>query len=115
MGFFVADPEVVRHGATLFRIVSVSSVPFTLFMVLNGAFQGGGDTRPVMFLRMLNLCGIRVPLAVFLTFSLSLGPVGIWCAVFVSNVSVALLGYVVLRRGRWISTLELEVSSLGAK
>lgn len=105
--FFVDDPAVIAHGATLFRIVSVSVVPFTLFTVINGAFQGGGDTRPVMFLNVLRLWGIRVPLAMFLSWRLSFGPSGIWYAMFVSNIVVATLGFALLRTGRWMRRLEL--------
>jgi putative MATE family efflux protein len=107
MRFFVNDAEVIAHGATLFRIVSVSVVPFTLFTVINGAFQGGGDTRPVMYLSVLRLWGIRVPLAMFLAWNLAYGPPGIWYAMFVSNVVTAGLGFAVLRRGRWLNHLEL--------
>jgi putative MATE family efflux protein len=107
MRFFVDDAEVIAHGATLFRIVSVSVVPFTLFTVINGAFQGGGDTRPVMYLSVLRLWGIRVPLAMFLAWNLAIGPAGIWYAMFVSNIVTATLGFAILRSGRWLRRIEL--------
>ena len=105
--FFVDDPEVITHGATLFRIVSVSVVPFTLFTVINGAFQGGGDTRPVMYLSVLRLWGIRVPLAMFLAWRMALGPDGIWYAMFVSNILTATIGFLILRTGRWLRQIDL--------
>ncbi|HKK49259.1 MAG TPA: MATE family efflux transporter, partial [Alkalispirochaeta sp.] len=108
MRFFVDDAAVIAHGATLFRIVSVSVVPFTLFTVINGAFQGGGDTRPVMYLSVLRLWGIRVPLAMFLAWNLAYGPPGIWYAMFVSNVVTAALGFWLLRTGRWLRQIELS-------
>ncbi|MFO8044141.1 MAG: MATE family efflux transporter, partial [Alkalispirochaeta sp.] len=110
MRFFVNDTAVIAHGATLFRIVSVSVVPFTLFTVINGAFQGGGDTRPVMYLSVLRLWGIRVPLAMYLAWNLAYGPPGIWYAMFVSNVVTAALGFAILRSGRWLRHIELAPS-----
>lgn len=110
MRFFVDDPEVIAHGATLFRIVSVSVIPFTLFTVINGAFQGGGVTRPVMVLSILRLWGIRVPLAMLLAWNLAMGPVGIWYAMFVSNILIATLGFLLLRRGTWLRRLDLGVA-----
>ena len=107
MRFFVDDPAVIAHGATMFRIVSVSVVPFTLFTVINGAFQGGGDTRPVMYLNLLRLWGLRVPLAMLLAWGVALGPTGIWYSMFVSNIVTAGLGFWLLRTGRWMRRLEL--------
>jgi putative MATE family efflux protein len=105
--FFVDDPEVIRHGATLFKIVSVSVVPFTLFTVINGAFEGGGVTRPVMVLNVLRLWGLRVPIAAALTSVAVLGPNGIWIAMFISNVATATIGFLWLRRGTWLRKIEL--------
>lgn len=105
--FFVDDAEVIRHGATMFRIVSVSVVPFTLFTVINGAFQGGGDTRPVMVLSIIRLWGLRVPLAVLLAVNVGLGPAGIWYAMFLSNIVTAGAGFLILRTGRWLQRLEV--------
>ncbi len=105
--FFVDDPEVIGHGALLFRIVSVSVVPFTLFTVINGAFEGGGVTRPVMVLNIFRLWGLRVPLALILSARPSLGANGIWIAMFLSNVVTATLGFLWLRRGTWLRRLAL--------
>lgn len=98
--FFVNDAEVIAYGATIFRIVSVSVIPFTLFTVINGAFQGGGDTKPVMILNIGRLWGLRVPLAIVL--SGFIGPNGIWIAMFVSNIVTATVGFLLLRTGRWL-------------
>lgn len=104
--FFVDDPEVIHHGATLFKIVSVSVVPFTLFTVINGAFEGGGVTRPVMALNVVRLWGLRVPFAAWLTSFAILGANGIWIAMFVSNIVTALIGFLWLRRGTWLRKIE---------
>lgn len=104
--FFVADPEVIRYGATMFRVISMSVVLFALFTVAVGAFQGGGDTRPVMFLNIGRLWGLRLPLAYLLAVVAGRGPDGIWWAMFVSNLVTALVGFAVLRRGRWLSRID---------
>jgi Na+-driven multidrug efflux pump len=105
--FFVDDPEVIGHGTLLFRIVSVSVVPFTLFTVINGAFEGGGVTRPVMVLNIFRLWGLRVPLAMVLSTRPALGANGIWIAMFLSNIVTATLGFLWLRRGSWLRRLAL--------
>ncbi len=104
--FFVDDPEVIAYGRTLFRILSPSVVIFALFMVATGAFQGGGDTKPVMVLNVVRLWGIRVPLAYLLALGLSWGPTGIWWSMFASNLVIAVVGFYWLSRGRWLHKID---------
>ncbi len=104
--FFIDDPEVIALGAEMFRIVSVSVVFYSLFMVINGAFQGGGDTKPIMVMNILRLWGFRVPFAYVAVLILEAGASGIWWSMFFSNLLVA-LGYIILyRTGRWSVQLD---------
>lgn len=103
--FFVNDPEVIRHGAILFKIVSPSVIFFALFTVSNGAFQGAGNTRPIMILNIVRLWGIRVPLVFALVAFTAFGPVSIWIGMFASNLLVALAGFIILSRGKWMYQL----------
>lgn len=100
-GFFINEPEVIAYGAELFRVVSISVVFFSLFTVINGAFQGGGDTRPIMVLNIIRLWGIRVPFAYILSKTLGMGPSGIWWAMFLSNFLVSIANFILYRTGRW--------------
>lgn len=90
----------------MFRIVSVSVIPFTLFTVIMGAFEGGGDTKPVMYLHVLRLWGIRVPLALALINLAGIGALGIWWSMFTSNVVTAAIGFAMLSRGSWLHKLD---------
>ncbi|TFH04470.1 MAG: MATE family efflux transporter, partial [Spirochaetales bacterium] len=104
--FFVDDPEVIAYGADLFRILSPSVVIFALFMVITGAFQGGGDTKPVMVMNVTRLWGIRVPLAYLFSITLAWGPSGIWWGMFISNLVIAVVGFVWLGKGRWLDKID---------
>ncbi len=104
--FFIDDPEVIAHGTALFRIVSVSVVFFALFTVITGAFQGGGDTKPVMLLNFARLWVLRLPAAYLGVFLFPGRPESIWWAMFISNVGVAAAGFMLLRRGKWLKALD---------
>ena len=104
--FFVDDPDVILYGAQLFRIVSVSVIFFSLYTVLNGAFNGGGDTKPVMVLSIIRLWGIRVPFAWLFAVVLGFGPGGIWWGMFFSNFVVACITFLLFRTNRWQQTLQ---------
>ncbi|MFW5688475.1 MAG: MATE family efflux transporter [Spirochaetota bacterium] len=104
--FFLDDPEVIAYGEELFRILSPSVVIFALFTVTTGAFQGGGDTKPVMYLNVGRLWGLRVPLAYLLAIVLAWGPAGIWWSMFVSNLVTATVGFAWLARGTWLHKID---------
>jgi Na+-driven multidrug efflux pump len=52
------------------------------------------------------LWGIRVPLALLLAVWLGMGPTGIWISMFVSNLVIAIAGFLLLRSGRWMHKLD---------
>jgi len=104
--FFVDDPEAIRLGGVMFKIVSPSVLLFGLYLVTTGAFQGAGATRIIMVLAIARLWLIRVPLASFLAFRLGTGPVSIWYAMFVSNAATALAGFLYYRKGAWLHAMK---------
>ncbi len=106
--FFVDDPDVIYHGAMLFKIVSPSVIFFALFTVANGALQGAGDTKPIMVFNIIRLWGIRVPVVLLLVALTALGPVSIWIGMFASNLIVALFSLILLSRGKWMYRLDSE-------
>ena len=103
--FFVDDPDVIYHGAMLFRIVSPSVIFFALFTVANGALQGAGDTRPIMIFNIVRLWGLRVPVVFLLVAFTAFGPVSIWIGMFASNLLVAAASLILLSRGKWMHKL----------
>jgi len=73
-----------------------------------GAFQGGGDTKPVMILNVTRLWGMRVPLSFLLAITLGWGPSGIWWAMFASNLIIAVAGFLWLKRGTWLRKIDVD-------
>jgi MATE family, multidrug efflux pump len=104
--FFIDDPETMRYGAQLFRVVAPSVVLFGFFHAVTGALQGAGDTRPIMYLNIARLWVLRVPVAYLLAFVLEIGPGAIWWGMFVSNMVTAAAGLLYLRRGTWVRALD---------
>lgn len=104
--FFVDDPETMRYGAELFRVVAPSVVFFGFFHAVTGALQGAGDTRPVMYLSIARLWLLRVPVAYILCFMTAVGAGGIWWAMFVSNMVTAAAGLLYLKKGPWTEALD---------
>jgi putative MATE family efflux protein len=104
--FFVNDPEAIKLGDVMFKIVSPSVLMFGLFLAATGAFQGAGDTRVIMVLSIVRLWVLRVPLAWLFASACKLGPLSIWYAMFISNTLTALAGFIYYREGKWIHAME---------
>ncbi len=103
---FVSDPEAIRLGDVMFKVVTPSLLMFGLYFALSGAFQGAGDTKVIMALSVFRLWVVRVPLAYLLAYRTSLGPLSIWAAMFASNFLTAAIGFVYFKLGRWKRALD---------
>ncbi|MBU0926987.1 MAG: MATE family efflux transporter [Spirochaetes bacterium] len=103
---FVADPEAIRLGDLMFKVVSPSLLMFGLYFALSGAFQGAGDTKVIMALSVFRLWVVRVPIAYFLAYGTKIGPLSIWVAMFVSNFLTAAIGFAYFKSGRWKRALD---------
>ena len=103
---FVNDPEVIRLGDIMFKVITPSLLMFSLYMALTGAFQGAGDTKIIMVLSIARLWVIRLPLAYLLAWTTDLGPYAIWIAMFVSNALITVVGFIHYRKGRWKRALD---------
>ncbi len=98
---FIADPEVIAHGAELFQIVALT-LPFVgALQVIIGAYQGAGKTMYSMFFSLFRLWGLRIPLAYWLGEGLGWGSRGIWWAMNLSNLGAALLAFGFFLTGNW--------------
>ncbi len=104
--FFVDDPQTMHYGAQLFRVVAPSVVLFGFFHATVGAFQGAGDTKPVMYLNIARLWALRLPVAYGLAYVVGIGPGSIWWAMFVSNMVTAVIGLYYFHTDRWLNALD---------
>lgn len=101
MGFFTADPEVIRVGADCLRFISYGYLFYALGMVLVNAFNGAGDTWTPTVLNFFCFWLWELPLAWVLALPLDLGPRGVFLAITVAESTLAVASLIAFRRGRW--------------
>ncbi len=102
VAFFVPnDPGVIATGEEFIRILAFSVVVFGSMFLPQAAFQGAGYTKPIMFINITRLWGIRLPLAYVLAYTVGMGALGIWWAMFLSNMVSTSLYWVWYARGSW--------------
>ena len=98
--FFINEPDVLVEGYRYFRIVSLSIPFFATFNIFDAALRGSGYTIASMILNIVRLWGIRLPLIYF--FGLSMGTLGIWYAMLISNISIAIAAAFVISSKKWL-------------
>jgi Na+-driven multidrug efflux pump len=98
---FTQDPSVVPMATSTLRIASYGYIAYAWGMVVVQAFNGAGDTLTPTVLNLLCFWAWQIPLAWFLAFKLSAGPNGIFSAIAIAQSTLALLGIIMFRRGKW--------------
>jgi len=97
---FLNDPQVLEIGVHYLRIVGITYTLYAVLFVSNGVINGAGHTVPTTLITILNLWGVRVPLAAILpryTHSVR----GIWTAMTLSVATGMVLSLVYYTVGRW--------------
>lgn len=101
IGFFASDPAIIAHGADCLRLVSYGYGLFAVGLVLTQAFNGAGDTYTPTWINFMCFWLIQIPCAYLLSRTLAFGPSGVFAAITVAEVLVAMLTLWQFRRGRW--------------
>ena len=60
IALFTPDPEVIRLGGILLRILALIQVPQVLAMIWSGALKGAGDTRSPFLIILVSMWGVRI-------------------------------------------------------
>jgi putative MATE family efflux protein len=101
VGIFSRDPVVIHYGANCLRIISLCYVIYAYGMVIVQAFNGAGDTRTPTLINLVCFWVVQLPVAYFLGRGLQLGPNGVFFAILISEVLLAMIAIYVFRLGRW--------------
>ncbi|MGI5858781.1 MAG: MATE family efflux transporter [Tepidanaerobacteraceae bacterium] len=110
LSMFTSDPDILREGAVILRILAIYYVPFALMWVFSGIIRGAGDTLITMLISILSLWGIRLPLALYLSKYTTLGSKGIWIAMVISTNITLIMNIIYFVKGRWRRSLAEQKS-----
>ncbi len=101
VALFTTDPHVRLLGAQCLRIISYGYVIYAWGMVMVQAFNGAGDTTTPTWINLFCYWLFQIPLAYLLARSLGHGAQGIFWAIPVAELMVAVAGVLAFRRGTW--------------
>lgn len=91
MGLFTTDPAVIERGAAALRIVAVSEPIFAAVIILEGIFNGVGDTKNPFIYSVISMWGVRI-LCTFLCVKVfGFGLSAVWACMVADNTCRFLL------------------------
>jgi len=101
VALFTADPQVRALGAQCLRIISYGYVVYAWGMVMVQAFNGAGDTTTPTWINLCCYWLFQIPLAYVLARSLGHGVQGVFWAIPIAELMIAVAGVYFFRRGAW--------------
>ena len=89
LGIFTKDTEVIALGTVVLRMVAVSEPLFGVLIILEGIFNGAGDTVKPFYYALFSMWGVRV-LFTYLSLNVfHLGLYAVWACMIANNVTLA--------------------------
>ncbi len=101
VGLFPVEDEVKVIASSCLRIVAYSYVFWGYGMTTVMAFNGAGDTVTPTWINFFVYWVLQLPLAWGLGVTFEFGPQGVFMAVAICQVVLAIVGVLVFRRGKW--------------
>ena len=97
------DSKLMIEADSYMFYTLLTLVMLNMFFIYQGLYQGSGNSKYAMFLDVLRLWAIRIPLLFFFKYMTDLGATGIWIAMSVSNVIIAIIAHFLYLKGDWMT------------
>jgi MATE family, multidrug efflux pump len=96
-----AGAAELEYGTECLRTIACGYLFYAYGMVFGQAFNGAGDTWTPTWMNFGCFWLLELPLAWLLSHTFGMGPRGVFIAVAIAFSTLALVGGVLFRRGRW--------------
>ena len=108
MKIFSDDPEVIRLGSTVLRMVAVSEPFYGVPIVVEGLMQGVGRTMPPFVFNVVGMWCVRILGTFICTKLLGMGLISAWACMIAHNLLLFFIFTYYYRSGRAIPTVKKE-------
>ncbi|XCF07557.1 MATE family efflux transporter [Tamlana crocina] len=98
---FNATSDVVKYGSSCLRVIAVGYIFYGYGMVVINAFNGAGDTKTPTYINFVCFWLLQLPFAYFMALTLDFGPVGVFWAITLAEVVIAIVAMIWFKKGRW--------------
>ena len=101
LGWFSDNTEVVKNGALCLQIIAAGYIFYGYGMVVIQSFNGAGDTKTPTIINFICFWLFQLPIAYISAIWLDLGPVGVFSAITLAEVLIAIIGVFLFKKGKW--------------
>jgi len=99
--WFNATPAVVKSGALCLQVIAAGYIFYAYGMVVSQAFNGAGDTRTPTKINFISFWMFQLPIAYVSAIVLGWGEIGVFMAITLAEVLLAVLAIVWFKKGKW--------------
>ncbi|MBO0330099.1 MATE family efflux transporter [[Muricauda] lutisoli] len=101
ISWFNTTPKVVESGALCLQIIALGYIFYAYGMVMTQAFNGAGDTRTPTKINFISFWLFQLPLAYISAMVLGWGAKGVFVAITLAEVLIAVLAMIWFKKGKW--------------
>ncbi|GAA0178907.1 MATE family efflux transporter [Clostridium sediminicola] len=92
--FANGDEDVIYHTMNAMGVYSISVIPWAIFQVVSGVFQGTGDTKFNLVISVTRIYCFRLPLVILLSHLSKFEEFSIWYGMLFSNILTGLFALI---------------------
>jgi len=101
---FNQTPEVVKYGSLCLRIIAAGYIFYGYGMVVINSFNGAGDTKTPTYINFVCFWLLQLPFAYVMAITLDFGPNGVFWAITLAEVLIAIIAIIWFKKGHWKTT-----------
>lgn len=101
LGWFSNSEEVITNGALCLQIMAAGYIAYAYGMVVIQSFNGSGDTKTPTLINFVCFWLFQLPFAYVMAIVLDFGPKGVFWAITIAEVLIAIIGIWLFKKGKW--------------
>jgi len=105
IALFTTETEVIKYGSLCLRVIATGYVFYGYGMVIINAFNGAGDTKTPTYINFVCFWLIQLPFAYLMATTLDYGPIGVFAAITLAEILIAVIGIIWFKKGKWKLTV----------
>ncbi|SEE43592.1 putative efflux protein, MATE family [Tenacibaculum sp. MAR_2010_89] len=99
--WFSNNPEVVSNGALCLQVIAAGYIAYAYGMVVIQSFNGSGDTKTPTLINFGCFWLFQLPFAYLMAITFDFGPQGVFWAITLAEVLIAIIGILLFKKGKW--------------
>jgi len=101
ISLFNTTPDVIKYGSMCLRIIAAGYIFYGYGMVVINSFNGAGDTKTPTYINFVCFWLFQLPIAYLMAITLDFGPSGVFMAITLAEIIIAIVAIVWFKKGNW--------------